>query len=322
MKPPSFSEGPDPIKAENWVQDVEEILAMLACTDKQKVAFSSFKLTGEAKRWWRLARLIKEQRLDPVSVSWSQFKELFFERYFPVIVRSAKAAEFLHLAQGQMTVCQYVARFIELSHFAPHLAPDEENKVRKFEGRPRQNLFEQVISFRAQTFAEVVDKAAIIKSGIQRGAAAQSQRKRVDELFLLVLGLAVDIRVNVRWVRMSATDAGDPGTDLGCVRDCQLRHQLPDHSGLVIRCPIEDNREILYQRECATYSFISSVYAKLMRYEAQLLDVGLAIATPTGSVVKCRRVLKGFPVTIQGKILLADLVILDMQGFEIILGMN
>ncbi|XP_057969452.1 uncharacterized protein LOC131158604 [Malania oleifera] len=73
---------------------------------------------------------------------------------------------------------------------------------------------------------------------------------------------------------------------------------------------------------CATHSFVSAVYAKLMGYEAQLLDMGLAIATSTRPVVRCRRVLRRFPVTIQGNILPADLVILDTQGFEIILAIQ
>ncbi|XP_057956730.1 uncharacterized protein LOC131150161 [Malania oleifera] len=137
MKPPSFAGGLDPIAVENWVQDVEEILAVLARTNEQKVAFATFKLTGEAKSWWRLVRIIEEQKPDPVPVSWSRFKELFFERYFLTIVRSVKVAEFLHLAQGQMT-----------------------------------------------TFAEVVDRATIIESDMQRGTAAQGQRKRYAPQYL------------------------------------------------------------------------------------------------------------------------------------------
>ncbi|XP_057975309.1 uncharacterized protein LOC131162722 [Malania oleifera] len=42
----------------------------------------------------------------------------------------------------------------------------------------------------------------------------------------------------------------------------------------------------------ATHSFVSAVYAKLTGYEAQLLDIGLAVATPIGSVMRCRIVLK------------------------------
>ncbi|XP_057981161.1 uncharacterized protein LOC131166592 [Malania oleifera] len=176
MRPPSFSRGATPLATENWIQDVEDIMTVLPCIEKQKVLFATFKLTREAKRWWRLARLIEELRSNLMVVTWSRFWELFFYRYFPATVRSAKTAKFLHLTQEQLTVQQDAARFIKLSRFGPHLALDKEKKARKFEEGLRQNFFEQVIGFLAQTFMEVVDRAAVIESGMQRGTAAQSQR--------------------------------------------------------------------------------------------------------------------------------------------------
>jgi hypothetical protein len=38
------------IRAENWLNDMEELLATLGCTNEQKVAYAAYKLTGEAKR--------------------------------------------------------------------------------------------------------------------------------------------------------------------------------------------------------------------------------------------------------------------------------
>ncbi|XP_057975933.1 uncharacterized protein LOC131163354 [Malania oleifera] len=109
---------------------------------------------------------------------WSRFIDIFFERYFLASVRSAKALEFLYLTHGFMMVQQYTVRFVELSRFAPYMVLDKERKARKFEEGLRQNLHEHVVGFRAQTFSEIVDRAAVIESNIQRGAAAQSQRKR------------------------------------------------------------------------------------------------------------------------------------------------
>ncbi|XP_057971363.1 uncharacterized protein LOC131160064 [Malania oleifera] len=150
MKPPSFSGGANPLVTENWVQDIEDISA----------------------------RLLKKQRPEPIAVTWSRFRELFFERYFHVTFSSTKAVKFLHLTQGYMTVHQYAARFIKLSRFAPYLVPNKEKKVRKFEEGLIQRLYEQVVGFRDQTFSEIVDRATMIESGLQRGVAAQSQRKR------------------------------------------------------------------------------------------------------------------------------------------------
>ncbi|XP_057981259.1 uncharacterized protein LOC131166699 [Malania oleifera] len=105
IRPPSFSGGANLLMVENWVQDMKDMLAVL----------------------------LEEQRPDTVAVIWSHFREILFKRYFLAIVRSVKAANFLHLTEGLMIVQQYAVRFIELSQFAPYLVPDEERKVWNFE---------------------------------------------------------------------------------------------------------------------------------------------------------------------------------------------
>jgi hypothetical protein len=45
----SFDEKGDHISAKNWLNNVEELLATLGCTSEQKVAYATYKLTGEAK---------------------------------------------------------------------------------------------------------------------------------------------------------------------------------------------------------------------------------------------------------------------------------
>jgi hypothetical protein len=46
----SFDGRGDHIRVENWLNDVEELLATLGCTNEQKVAYATYKLTGEVKR--------------------------------------------------------------------------------------------------------------------------------------------------------------------------------------------------------------------------------------------------------------------------------
>ncbi|KAF5447232.1 hypothetical protein F2P56_032800 [Juglans regia] len=111
MHPPIFYGRGDPTLAEDWIQDIEEVLRVLNCIDKQKVLYSAFKLTGEAKRWWISERSIREA--DGRGV-------------------------------GTMTVHQYAARYIELSRFALYLIPDEEKKTRKFEEGLNNQIYERV----------------------------------------------------------------------------------------------------------------------------------------------------------------------------------
>jgi hypothetical protein len=48
----SFDERGNLISVENWLNDVEELLASIGCKNEQKVAYTSYRLTGEAKCWW------------------------------------------------------------------------------------------------------------------------------------------------------------------------------------------------------------------------------------------------------------------------------
>ncbi|KAF5458851.1 hypothetical protein F2P56_022851 [Juglans regia] len=181
MHPPTFDGPGDLTLAEDWIQDIEEILHILNCTDKQKVLYSTFKLTGEAKRWWISERTIREADGRGV-VSWLHFKQIFFDRFFPTSIRDTRAKDFADLVQGTMTVQQYVARYIELSCFALYLIPDVEKKTRKFEEGLNNHIYERVAALQIQNFSELVDKATIVKRGLKRSVELQEQRKGLTPL--------------------------------------------------------------------------------------------------------------------------------------------
>ncbi|KAA0051050.1 ty3-gypsy retrotransposon protein [Cucumis melo var. makuwa] len=65
-------------------------------------------------------------------ITWEQFKESFYEKFFSASVKYAKKQEFLNLEQGDMTVQQYDAEFDMLSRFALNVIRDEATKTEKF----------------------------------------------------------------------------------------------------------------------------------------------------------------------------------------------
>ncbi|XP_040991870.1 uncharacterized protein LOC121238868 [Juglans microcarpa x Juglans regia] len=160
INPPTFDGRGDATLAEDWIQDIEEILRVINCTDEQKVLYSAFKLTGETKRWWIFERTIREAEETEI-VRWVHFEQIFLERFFPTSIRDDKAMEFANLVQGALTVHQYVARFIELSRFAAYLILDEEKKARKFEQGLNENIYEQIMGFQIRNFSELVNKATV-----------------------------------------------------------------------------------------------------------------------------------------------------------------
>jgi hypothetical protein len=108
----SFDGRGDHISAENWLNDVEELLATLRCTNEQKVAYATYNLTGEAKRWWQGKKVVLVAELgSETPISWEVFKHEFNRHFFPRVVQEVKAREFLDLVQGGMSVIEYAVSF-------------------------------------------------------------------------------------------------------------------------------------------------------------------------------------------------------------------
>jgi hypothetical protein len=83
----SFDEKGDQTSAENWLNNVEELLATLGCTNEQKVAYAAYKLTREAKRWCQDKKVVLVANLGvETTISWEVFKHEFNWHFFPRFV--------------------------------------------------------------------------------------------------------------------------------------------------------------------------------------------------------------------------------------------
>ena len=110
--PPTFTGGEDPMVADHWFMQIENVLeAMEITSDTTRIRLAAFQLEGEVQVWWRWARTSRDLEV----MTWAEFQELFMSKYFLETERHAKAQEFLELKQGVMTVMDYVARFTELA---------------------------------------------------------------------------------------------------------------------------------------------------------------------------------------------------------------
>ena len=113
--PPTFIGGGDPMVANHWFMQIENVLeAMEITSDTTRIRLAAFQLEGEARVWWRWVRTSRDLEV----MTWAEFQELFMGKYFLETARHAMAQEFLELKQGAMTVMDYVARFTELARFA------------------------------------------------------------------------------------------------------------------------------------------------------------------------------------------------------------
>ena len=98
---------------------------------------------------------------DQGPITWRQFREAFYKKYFPNSVRRQKVGEFIRLEYGDMTVAQYEAKFIELSRFSPQLIAIEEEKALKFQDGLKPYLKNKISILKLGVYPEVVDRALI-----------------------------------------------------------------------------------------------------------------------------------------------------------------
>ena len=85
-------------------------------------------------------------------------------------MKEAKAQEFLDLVQGEMSLIEYVAKFLQLSCFGLYLIPTKEKKAKKFEWGLNSCIRIIISCFDIQDFSQLVDKALIYKESLKENA--------------------------------------------------------------------------------------------------------------------------------------------------------
>ena len=156
-KPPQFSGGYNPEKAELWIREIEKIFRVMNCTEKQKVNYAVFMLIGEAEYWWENTRKLLEN--GGININWEVFKTKFLKKYFPNDVRRTKEIEFMQLKQGNMSVGEYASKFEELGKYSTFFYhPDERMKCIKFEDGLRPELKKAVGILEISDFPTLIHK--------------------------------------------------------------------------------------------------------------------------------------------------------------------
>ncbi|TYJ99790.1 gag-protease polyprotein [Cucumis melo var. makuwa] len=144
----------NPTKAQMWLTSIETIFRYMKCPEDQKVQCAVFFLEDRGTAWWETA----ERMLggDVSKITWEQFKENFYAKFFSANVKHAKLQEFLNLEQGDMTVEQYDAEFDMLSRFPPDMVRDEAARTEKFVRGLRLDLQGIVRALRPATHADAL----------------------------------------------------------------------------------------------------------------------------------------------------------------------
>ena len=111
-----------------------------------------------------------------------EFRELFMSKFFQAYARHAKAQKFLELRQGDRTVLEYVAKFIELERFEDEYVAIDMAKVRRFEDGLKLSIRGNITGFLIHDMDFMVMTAMAIERKIEdarsiRDTGTGSKRK-------------------------------------------------------------------------------------------------------------------------------------------------
>jgi hypothetical protein len=69
-------------EAREWLTSLEELLRVMNCTEEQRVKYTAYKFSGEARQWWYAKRNSLVMELgSKEAIPWTRFNEFFYREY-------------------------------------------------------------------------------------------------------------------------------------------------------------------------------------------------------------------------------------------------
>ncbi|KAL4011225.1 hypothetical protein IC575_028277 [Cucumis melo] len=260
----------------------------MKCPEDQKVQCAVFMLTDRGTAWWETTERMLDG--DVSQITWQQFKESFYAKFFSASLRDAKRQEFLNLEQGDMTVEQYDAEFDMLSRFAPEMIAIEAARADKFVRGLRLDIQGLVRAFRPAIHVDAL-RLAVDLSLQER---ANSSKTAVE--------------VQHRTKRKAAAAPVQGTSDRGTVVTGTL--------------PVLGHYALVLFDSGSSHSFISSAFVLHARLEVEPLHHVLSVSTPSGECMLSKEKVKACRIEIAGHEIEVTLLVLDMLDFDVILGMD
>ncbi|XP_022157398.1 uncharacterized protein LOC111024105 [Momordica charantia] len=290
-----------PTTAEEWVRELEALYVYLGCSDEFKVRGAVFMLRREAVNWWELVAAAEDHANTPIT--WARFKNLLYEYYFPVTIRNEKRAEFLRLTQGSLTVAQHERKFTKLSCFGMQYIPTKQLKIDKFNDVLRREIKGLLVLKEPNTYAAAVRCALVIDKCLEE---PQSQQ---------VMGSSSGVKRKFASFSSSQLSRGHQQlvqrqTISPVCPSCKKSHAGPCWAGK--RICYRYQKEGYFARGCPMTG--SNTQALGQRIPAT--------AATQGSVLVTSQVVKGGQLSFNGQTVEVKLIQLDMQDFDVILGMD
>nr|GEZ32351.1 zinc finger, CCHC-type, retrotransposon Gag domain protein [Tanacetum cinerariifolium] len=160
QKPHSFEKATAPVDAENWMSHMEKIFDVMGCEDAFKTRFTVYKFEGNALAWWKAYKQAKGGDAWLVTVTWADFKKLFFLHFFPRAEQDRLKREYHSIRQTNTeTSTEFMQHFLRLAGFFEVAAGTEEEQAKNFQWGLRRSTLNHLMCISYTDVAQVANAA-------------------------------------------------------------------------------------------------------------------------------------------------------------------
>ncbi|KAL6321014.1 hypothetical protein AAG906_011987 [Vitis piasezkii] len=294
----------NPTEAKAWITKIEKFFDVIDCSEEQKTSYAAFFLDKEVNHWWRMTkRLLKDQK----PIVWSQFREAFYKKYFPSSVRRQKLSGYSEVVDR--------ALITEKDNEELHQYREQQRKRNRNDGAHGNQAQKRFAPSRNQNKGKTTQNLDGICPTCGKKHGGRPCYRETGACF----------------------GCGKQGH---MVRDCLESKKFTEAQGsrAVFAMTYRDAQatsdvvigtlriHTLFARALidlgSTHSFVSASFVGLLGMSINNMDFDLFVATPLGDFVVVNKILRDCCVMIGYREMTVDLVLLDLQDFDVILGMD
>nr|GFD11278.1 hypothetical protein [Tanacetum cinerariifolium] len=124
-----------PVDAENWISHMEKIFDVMGCEYTFKTRLAVYKFEVNALAWWKAYKQANGGDAWLVTVTWADFKKLFFLQFFSRAEQERLKMEYHSIRQTSTeTSTEFMQRFLRLAGFLGQLLAPRRITRRTFSG--------------------------------------------------------------------------------------------------------------------------------------------------------------------------------------------
>ncbi|KAI3446801.1 hypothetical protein Pfo_003466 [Paulownia fortunei] len=360
MEPVDFNGGSDPMVAEEWVKSLDTIFDYMRIDDAEKVLCAIFLLKKDARTWWEGAKLAVNMEELTWERFKTIFYDKYFTRdarslrvkeFLELKQGAMSVCDYVRKFEQGCKYVPYIARDNneKMDHFLRGLNPEIRRDVRmssvtEFRELVDKSLMADLDEKEIEKFQQ--QKKQVFtprnlnqwKKGEQKLSQGNEKRPRVGQTSSTIerpkctkcgknhFGKCYSGTNRCFKCKKPGYIAKDCPTVQGKVqgRVYAMTQEQADADASVVTGTILifGIPAIALIDSGSTHSFASCAFVRKLGITPDLLKVRYSVAVPSGEEMDSNQMLRACSIQISDRTLYADLVVLPMPNFEVILGMD